>query len=137
MEENVVTNVVENPVVTPEVVETVAAPVQAAIEPIQVPQITVPMPESKQILGMDAQTLTDVVTAGALVGAGAGAAYAIPWLVRKIKSGIQTLTAAAKMVKNGGVELNQNQNPPAQNANTTPNQEPQNNATPVTPQENK
>lgn len=134
MEENVVTNVVETPVVTPEVVETVAAPVQAAIEPVQVPNIVVPMPEAKQILGMDAQTLTDVVTAGALVGAGAGAAYAIPWLVRKIKSGIQTLTAAAKMVKNGGVELNQN--PPAQNANTTPNPEPQQNATPDT-QENK
>ena len=122
MEENTVVTNVENPAVMPEVVETIAAPVQA-IEPIQVPQI-VPMPEAKQILGMDSQTLTDVATAGLLVGAGAGAAYAIPWLVRKVKSGIQTLKTAAKMVKDG-VELNQN--PPAQQPQPTPNPEPQQN----------
>lgn len=102
--ENVV--VTENPIMdVPEVVEEA---VNTAIEPVQVPTITVPVEETKKIFGMEQRTLVDVGITVGLVGAGAALDRIIPWAFRKIKNGVQTVKDVINSKKNG-VNLNQDQ----------------------------
>ena len=130
MENIVAENVVETPVV--EIPEVVEEAVNQAIEPVQVPTITVPVEETKKIFGMEQRTLVDVGITVGLVGAGAALDRIIPWAFRKIKSGVQTVKDVINSKKNG-VDLNQTQ-PEQQTATEIP--VPQTDATPA-PQENK
>lgn len=130
MENIVAENVVETPVV--EIPEVVEEAVNTAIEPVQVPTITVPVEETKKIFGMEQRTLVDVGITVGLVGAGAALDRIIPWAFRKIKSGVQTVKDVINSKKNG-VDLNQTQ-PEQQTATEIP--VPQD-ATPDPKQENK
>lgn len=115
MENVVETNVVENPVV--EIPEVVEEAVNMAIEPVQVPTITVPVEETKKIFGMEQRTLVDVGITVGLVGAGAALDRIIPWAFRKIKSGVQTVKDVINSKKNG---VNLNQAEPEQQATEIP-----------------
>lgn len=116
MENIVAENVVETPVV--EIPEVVEEAVNTAIEPVQVPTITVPVEETKKIFGMEQRTLVDVGITVGLVGAGAALDRIIPWAFRKIKNGVQTVKDAINSKKNG-VNLNQDQ-PEQQTATEIP-----------------
>ena len=137
-ENNVVMNaVVENPVVntTPEVVETV----QTAIEPVQVPQITVPVNNNKTFLGLDGKTWTDIGVLSGATATGVILDRVIPWAFKKVKDAFKNAKEAYAMVKNGANAGNQNNQQPAQATTTETTVPPQQliETTPVTPQENK
>lgn len=136
-ENNVVMNaVVENPVVntTPEVVETV----QTAIEPVQVPQITVPVNNNKTFLGLDSKTWTDIGVLSGSAAVGALLDRALPWAFKKVKSAIETAKDAYAVAKNNAA-VNQNtaQQSTQEPAKENPVPQQPTEATPVTPQENK
>lgn len=106
MEENVVTNVVET-VEVPEVVEEAVT----AIQPIEIPQIEVPVvAEEKTFLGLDGRTWKDVGISAGLVLSGVAADRIIPWGCRKVKSGIKSLVNILKTAKNGVNLTNQQAN---------------------------
>ena len=129
MEENVVTNVVE----TVEVPEILEEAVNTAIQPVEVPQIEVPVvAEEKTFLGMDSRSWKDVGISAGLVLSGVAIDRIVPWGYRKVKSGIKSLVNIVKTAKNG-VDLNQTQ-PEQQTATEIP--VPQD-ATPDPKQENK
>lgn len=97
MEENVVTNVVE----TVEVPEILEEAVNTAIQPVEVPQIEVPVvAEEKTFLGMDSRSWKDVGISAGLVLSGVAIDRIVPWGYRKVKSGIKSLVNIVKTAKN-------------------------------------
>ena len=112
MEENVVTNVVE----TVEVPEILEEAVNTAIQPVEVPQIEVPVvAEEKTFLGMDSRSWKDVGISAGLVLSGVAIDRIVPWGYRKVKSGIKSLVNIVKTAKNGVNLTNEQTNAEQQN----------------------
>ena len=129
MEENVVTNVVE----TVEVPEILEEAVNTAIQPVEIPQIEVPVvAEEKTFLGMDSRSWKDVGISAGLVLSGVAIDRIVPWGYRKVKNGIKSLVNIVKTAKNGVNLTNEQTNAEQQNQEIPVPQD----ATPA-PQENK
>jgi len=126
--ENVVENVVTETVEVPEVVETVTA-----IQPVEVPQIEVPVAEQKAFLGLDTKTWKDVAVLGTAVGTGVVLDRAVPWMVKKIKGCVKRAKKAFNAVKEN--DSAENQAKSEEQKTQTENPVSQTETTPATPQE--
>ena len=110
-----------------EVVEATAQAVQA-IQPVAVPQIVVPT--NNGILGKF--NGKDALVAGSLFGGGVATAIVVPWIVKKIKKGIDDVKTILSYRKETAVA---NQNPVPSSDQPNPVTEAQSsNVNPATPQ---
>lgn len=118
----------------PEIVENVVEKVQQAIQPVEIPNIVVPMPE-KKYLGMDAKTAKDVLVVTGLVTLGGVGHKCLEVCVPKVVAFGKRIWNAIK--GSGNVQVQQEQPAPAQQpANPEPQPVQQTQPTPA-PQENK